>query len=127
MFKKRKKKNEFQSGKEVQNEIKGYSLKDFVSGRVINQQTLVKHAPYFFFLVFLAFIYINNHYGVEKLLKDQVELNRELEDLKYEAITTSSELMQMSRQSEVVKRVNDADIGLEVLKTPPRVVMVEKQ
>jgi hypothetical protein len=86
----------------------------------------VKQWPYFVFVVILAFIYINNHYAVEKLLKEQVGLNRELQELKYEAITTSSELMQMSRQSEVVSKVNDAGLELEVLKSPPRLLRVEK-
>ncbi|PTN26388.1 FtsL-like putative cell division protein, partial [Desulfonatronum sp. SC1] len=84
-----------------------------------------KHWPYLLFLVLLAFIYINNHYSVEKLLKEQVALTAETQDLKYEAITTSSDLMQMSRQSEVVRRVQEAGLGLEVLKTPPRVLKVD--
>ena len=52
-------------------------------------------------------------------------LTAELQDLKYEAITTSSELMQMSRQSEVVRRVQEAGLGLEVLKTPPGILKVD--
>ena len=60
----------------------------------------------------LCLIYISNHYSVEKLLKEQVALNRELQELKYEAITTSSQLMQMSRQSEVVNRVHEAGLDL---------------
>lgn len=87
--------------------------------------SLEKHWSYAMYLVFFAFIYINNHYSVEKLLKEQVALNRELQELKYEAITTSSQLMQMSRQSEVVNRVHEAGLDLEVLKTPPRIIRVD--
>jgi hypothetical protein len=75
--------------------------------------------------VLLAFIYINNHYALEKLLKRQVALNKEVQELQYEAITTSSELMQMSRQSEVIRRVEAAGLELEVLKTPPRIIKAD--
>jgi hypothetical protein len=33
--------------------------------------------------------------------------------------------MQMSRQSEVVNRVHEAGLDLEVLKTPPRIIRVD--
>ncbi|HBG86698.1 MAG TPA: hypothetical protein DEG09_10315 [Marinilabiliaceae bacterium] len=126
MFKKRKKYEEFESGNEALQDIKGYTFKEFINGQFFSSSSLVKQWPYFVFVVILAFIYINNHYAVEKLLKEQVGLNRELQELKYEAITTSSELMQMSRQSEVVSKVNDAGLELEVLKSPPRLLRVEK-
>ncbi|ASB48400.1 FtsL-like putative cell division protein [Alkalitalea saponilacus] len=119
--------NEFDSGREAMQDIKGYTLKDFLNGQVFNSASVAKQGPFLIFLVFLAFIYINNHYSVEKLLKEQVALTREVQHLKYEAITTSSELMQMSRQSEVVRRVQQAGLGLEVLKTPPRVLKVDKK
>ncbi|WP_026474833.1 FtsL-like putative cell division protein [Alkaliflexus imshenetskii] len=117
--------NDFDSGKEAIQDIKGYTFKDFINGQYFSSGSLTKHWPYLLFLVLLAFIYINNHYSVEKLLKEQVALTAETQDLKYEAITTSSDLMQMSRQSEVVRRVQEAGLGLEVLKTPPRVLKVD--
>jgi hypothetical protein len=63
---------------------------------------------------------------MEHLLDRQADLLQEIKELKYEAITTSSELMNMSKQSEVMERVNRAGIELEVLKTPPRKLEVEK-
>lgn len=109
------------------NEIgKGITFKDIVNGSFLAKSTLSNHWPYLLFLAFLAMIYINNHYAVEKLLKDQVTISQELKELKYEAITTSSELMQMSRQSEVFRRVDKAGLELDVLKTPPRILKVKK-
>ncbi len=105
---------------------KGITFKDIINGGFFSKSSMSKHWPYLLFIVFLAMIYINNHYAVEKLLKDQVTINQELKELKYEAITTSSELMQMSRQSEVLRRVEAAGLELDVLKTPPRILKVEK-
>jgi hypothetical protein len=77
------------------------------------------------FIVFLAVLYIGNRYQMEHLLDRQADLMYELKELKYEAITTSSELMNMSKQSEVMERVHEAGIELEVLKTPPRILKVK--
>jgi len=127
MWNRDKKIKDFESGNEDLQDIKGYTFKDFINGEFFNNISIASQWPYFLFLVILAFIYINNHYQVEKLLKEQVALNKELKELKYEAITTSSELMRMSRQSEVVSRVNEAGLGLEVLKTPPRILKINNK
>ncbi len=125
LFKKSKKYEEFESGNEVVQDLKGFDFRELMNGQAFSRMSLEKHWSYALFLVFFGFVYINNHYSVEKLLKEQVALNKELQELKYEAITTSSQLMQMSRQSEVFSRVNDAGLGLEVLKTPPRIIRVD--
>lgn len=104
---------------EVQN---GPSFREYLNGQALNNEWLRKNRKYLLFLVFLAFIYINNHYSVESLLKEHLALTKEVKELKYEAITTSSDLMFMSKQSEVVRRVQEAGLELEVLTTPPRIL-----
>jgi hypothetical protein len=43
-------------------------------------------------------------------------LKKEIQDLKYESLTISAELMKLSRQSSVVKMVNEK--GLEIEESP---------
>jgi hypothetical protein len=100
----------------------GISLREIANGQVLNNEYLRKNRKYLLYMVFLAFLYINNHYGVDALLKEHQALNKEVQELKYEAITTSSQLMQMSKQSEVVRRVQAAGLDLDVLTTPPRIL-----
>ena len=107
-------------------ETKSFSFKEFLNGKVLDNKFLRKNWKYILFLVFLAFIYINNHFKVEALLKEHMTLTKELKDLKYESITISSELMKKSKQSEVVRKVQEAGIGLEVLTTPPNTIKVDK-
>ncbi|WP_016777635.1 FtsL-like putative cell division protein [Anaerophaga thermohalophila] len=118
--------NEFLSGKEEFNELKGISFKEFLHGRFLAGKGLGQHWGFMTFIVFLAVLYIGNRYQMEHLLDRQADLMYELKELKYEAITTSSELMNMSKQSEVMERVHEAGIELEVLKTPPRILKVKK-
>ncbi|MGQ1890894.1 FtsL-like putative cell division protein [Thermophagus sp. OGC60D27] len=117
---------EFLTGKEEFKELKGISFKEFLHGRFLAGKELGRHWGFMTFIVFLAFLYIGNRYQMEHLLDRQADLMKELKELKYEAITTSSELMNMSKQSEVMERVRKAGINLEVLKTPPRILKVEK-
>lgn len=118
--------NEFLSGKEEFNELKGISFKEFLHGRFLAGKSLGQHWGFMTFMVFLAVLYIGNRYKMEQLLDRQAGLIYELKELKYEAITTSSELMNMSKQSEVMERVHEEGIELEVLKTPPRILKVKK-
>lgn len=118
--------NEFLSGMEEFKELKGISFKEFLHGRFLAGKELGKHWGFMTFMVFLAVLYIGNRYQMEHLLDQQADLMHELKELKYEAITTSSELMNMSKQSEVTERVQKSGIELEVLKTPPRILRVKK-
>ncbi|MFO8002233.1 MAG: FtsL-like putative cell division protein [Marinilabilia sp.] len=125
---KRKKRQEgdFLSGKEEFKELKGISFKEFLHGRFLAEKGIGRHWGYLAFIVFLGVLYIGNRYQMEHLLDRQARLLDDLKDLKYEAITTSSELMNMSKQSEVMERVQKEGIELEVLKTPPRKLEVKK-
>jgi hypothetical protein len=126
-FRKRKiQEGEFLSGKEEFKELKGISFKELLFGRFLGGRQVVQHWGYLAFIVFLGVLYIGNRYQTEHLLDRQANLLHELKELKYEAITTSSELMNMSKQSEVMERVTRQGIELEVLKTSPRRLEVRR-
>ncbi|WP_291859331.1 FtsL-like putative cell division protein [Marinilabilia sp.] len=124
--KSQKEERDFLSGQEEFKELKGISFKELLYGRFLAEKSVGQHWGFLAFLVFLGVLYIGNSYQMEHHLDRQADLLHELKELKYEAITTSSELMNMSKQSEVMERVNNAGIELEVLKTPPRKLEVEK-
>lgn len=77
------------------------------------------------FLVFLAglvLIYIANHNKVESLMRSEATLKKEISDLTYERIRSSARLMEMSKQSEVLKKAHQEGLGLEELTEPPRIL-----
>lgn len=123
--KKKQQDGEFLSGNEEFRELKGISFKEFLHGRFLAGKSLGQHWGFLAFIVFLGVLYIGNRYQMEHLLDKQADLLQDLKELKYEAITTSSELMNMSKQSEVMERVHEAGIELEVLKNPPRKLKVK--
>jgi hypothetical protein len=102
------------------------TIKDLLNGKVHASGIIKKNRGYLIFLVVLAIIYINNNFVVESLMKEQLKLSKEIQELKYEAISTSSELMKKTKQSEVIRKVQENNLGLEVLTTPPKTIIVGK-
>nr|WP_319401869.1 FtsL-like putative cell division protein [uncultured Carboxylicivirga sp.] len=107
-------------------EIKSISFRDIINGRIFTRALVTKQGPFFVYLAFMGFLYIGNHYKMEELMRKVAGLNKELKELRYEAITTSSELMFMSKQSEVLKKVRANNLELEELTEPPRKLKVRK-
>ncbi len=117
---------EFILSKEEVDELKNISVRDVINGRLFTRSLVAKQLPFVLFLAFFAFLYIGNHYRMEEQMRDVARLNKELKSLRYEAITTSSELMFMSKQSEVLKKIRSKYLELEELTEPPRRLKVTK-
>ena len=88
-------------------------------GDVYKRQVLRKNIGFILFLTFLGIVYIANGYATEKLYMKKVSLEKELSELRFESITTTSELMRISVPSEVERRIQDAGLDLVQSKEPP--------
>lgn len=122
MSKKVKKDQEFVGSGEER--FRKFSLRDLISGRFFTRQVVVKQLPFLGFLSVLAFYYISNQFKVEKLLKENANLNKEIQELRIEAITTSSDLMYISKQSVILDKVKEAGVELVELTEPPRRIKI---
>jgi hypothetical protein len=111
---------DFINPKEEQKELKKYSLKELITGNVLKQKAIVKQLPFIIFIVVLAMLYIANRFHAEHLLRETAKLQEELNELRAESITVASELMYSSRQSQVIKLVEENELGLKEARTPPR-------
>lgn len=113
---------EFIDPKVERSEHKGISFKGLIDGSILTRKTIVNQLPFILFLSFLAVIYIGNRYHAEKVIRDLTSLQAEVKDLRAEAITTASELMFISKQSEVVKMLESKQLDLvESLKPPIKI------
>jgi len=111
---------DFISPKEEQNELKKYSIKEVITGSVLKQKVIVRQLPFIIFIVVLAMLYIANRYHAEHLLRESTRLQEELNELRAESITVASELMFASRQSQVLKLIEENNLGLKESRTPPK-------
>jgi hypothetical protein len=99
---------------------KGVKVKDFLSGNILTHENISAQLPYVLFLAFLAVVYIANHYRYDRLMREDQKVKTELKNLRAESITTAAELMFISKQSEVVKLVEEKGLELKESTVPPK-------
>ena len=120
---KKKKVKDFVPPLQEQKEVLGESMKELLDGRLLADTVLRKNIGFILFLTFLGIVYIANGYATEKLYMKKVSLERELGELRFESITTASELMRISIPSEVERRIQEAGLDLVQSKEPPTKIM----
>jgi len=105
----------------------GSFLKELLSGSMVTDKIVLKNLGYFLLLTLLGAIYIGNRFHAEKITRETTRLSSEVKDLKAESLSISTELMSVSKQSEVFRMVREKGLGLEELKTPPYKLLVDKK
>lgn len=116
---KKKKVKDFVSPSQEQKEVLAESMKEVLDGRLLADTVLRRNMGFILFLTLLGILYIANGYNTEKLFMEKVALEKELSDLRFESVTTASELMHISVPSEVERRVKEAGLDLVQSKEPP--------
>ena len=99
------------------------SFRSVVSGSFLSRDETMRFLPFLLFLSLLAVIYIANGYYAEAKMRKQNKLTEELKDLRSEYIITKSDLMFMSKQSEVAKAT--AVLGIKESVVPPKKIVVK--
>lgn len=106
-------------GSEDFSDIKSSSIRDVLNGNILTKKFIQKQYGLLIMLAVLAFAYIDNRYYCETQMKRENQLRKELKELKYESLTISAELMQISRRSNVLKMVNEKGLNLIEATEPP--------
>lgn len=94
--------------------------KSIFSGSVLQSDYVYKQRWYILLLFVLSIVYISNRYKADKTLRYGARLRNEVADKKAEYVTKSSELMRLSKRSEVLKQIEKRNIDLKESKTPPK-------
>ena len=100
--------------------VKPFSLRDLMDGNVLTRQTVIKQSRFIFLLVMVAFLSIANRNHAEKTVIRLNQLQSDVKELRAQSITISSDLVRISRQSEVVRLVDRYELGLEENLEPPK-------
>jgi hypothetical protein len=105
----------------------GSFVKELLSGTMIPEKIILKNLGYVSLLTLLAAIYIGNRFHAEKVTRETTRLLREVKDLRAESLSTSADLMYVSKQSEVFRLIRENGLNLEELKEPPYKLLVDKK
>jgi len=94
-------------------------LNELLDGSFMTKDVMRRNAGLFLLMVGLIIVYISNHYAVIMRLSEIDSLQKELTEVKYEALTRTSDLMRESRQSFVQDMITQKGLLLENSMTPP--------
>jgi len=99
------------------------SLNTVFSGTFLSNDSVVKHVPFILFLSVIAILYIANGYWADDKVRQVNKITSQLKELRSEFISTKSDLMFVSKQSEVAKAAEK--IGIKEPITPPMKIVVD--
>ncbi len=102
----------------------GRATQEVLGGGLLENDRNFSIFPYLLFLTFLAFVYITNDYMVESKVRKISHLEKELRELRYEYVSVKSNLMSISKQSQLEKRLEH--IGIKENNEPVKVIYINK-
>jgi hypothetical protein len=91
--------------------------------RWVHYETVIRNLPFVFFISAIGIIYIANAHYAEKSIREMNEIEKEMNEMRWEYMTTKSELEYMSKQSEIARMVEPS--GLKELREPPKKIVVK--
>jgi hypothetical protein len=95
-------------------------VKEIIDGTILVRENVIRQLPFLLFLTILGIIYIGNRFHAERMVRQIDHLKIEVSNLRSEQITTTSELMNISRPSEVAALVELRGLGLKESMEPPK-------
>jgi hypothetical protein len=98
-------------------------LSSVFSGTFLTNEKTLKHLPFILFLALIAIFYIANGYYADDKIREVNKISNQLKELRSEYISTKSELMFASKQSEVAKSAEQ--LGLKEPVVPPLKIEVD--
>ncbi len=111
----------------IEEKEKSFSLRDLLDGNVLTRKAVLKQSRFILLLVLIAFASIANRNHSEKTVIRLNRLQGDVKEMRAKSITFSSDLVRISRQSEVVRLVNRYELGLqENLEPPKKLIKIER-
>jgi hypothetical protein len=107
---------------------KNFTLKKILGGDILTTATIRKQIWVVLLITLFIIIYISNRYSVQQNLIEIDLLQKELQDARYKALSTSSQLTEQSRESNVLEMLkNNKDSVLKIASQPPYIINVPKE
>ena len=98
---------------------KHMSIKSILGGDILANDFFKRQTSLLILIMVLTILYINNRYECQQEMIEIDRLKKELTDIKYDALTRSSELMEKSRQSRIEEYISTEESHLETATSRP--------
>ena len=117
-----------QAREDEQPQSSNFTLRKILGGDILSAHILRNNIWLIIVIVGFIIVYISNRYSVQKFLLEIDKLNTELEDAKYRALSSSSQLTEKSRESHILELLkNRKDSVLKMSDRPPYIINVPEK
>lgn len=87
-----------------------------------SSDAFLRYIPFIVFVGLLAIIYIANRHYAERTVREIDRLGREVKEMNWDYKSLSADLMKLTTQTEIAKRVDS--LGLKERTAPPKKIIV---
>ena len=101
---------------------KHMSIRSILGGDILANDFFKRQTSLMILIMILTILYIDNRYTSQQELIEIDRLKKELIDIKYDALTRSSELMEKSRQSRIEEYISTEESHLETATNRPYLI-----
>jgi len=98
------------------------SLKSILGGDILATDFFRRQTKLLVLIMVFIIFYIHNRYASQQQQIEIDRLKKELTDIKYDALTRSSELMEKSRQSRIEEYISSKESDLQTSTNPPYLI-----
>ncbi|MCD7924439.1 FtsL-like putative cell division protein [Phocaeicola sp.] len=101
---------------------KHMSIRSILGGDILANDFFKRQTRLLILIMILTVLYIDNRYSSQQELIEIDKLKKDLIDIKYDALTRSSELMEKSRQSRIEEYISTEDSHLQTATNRPYLI-----
>lgn len=101
---------------------KHMSIRSILGGDILANDFFKRQTRLLILIMILTVLYIDNRYSSQQELIEIDKLKKDLIDIKYDALTRSSELMEKSRQSRIEEYISTEDSRLQTATNRPYLI-----
>jgi len=98
------------------------SIRSILGGDILANDFFKRQTSLLILIMVLTILYIDNRYTSQQELIEIDRLKKVLTDVKYDALTRSSELMEKSRQSRIEEYISTEGSSLETSTNRPYII-----
>ncbi len=105
----------------------GFSFYQLISGEFLTNSFLSQNFWFILFVVALIMATMYNKFLTEKVINNINKTKQEVNRLKAISVSNTAELMHLSKESVVIKMVEEEGLKIKPLKRPPEKIVVKEE
>ena len=103
------------------------TLGEQLNGRIFESEIFGRNKLLLFVIFLMLVANITVRFKTAKVLREVDTMERDVKELRATSISVASEVIRLTRPSEILDRIKNSNLGLEPSKVPPRRIYVEKE